>query len=310
MQPRRYRCAPFAALLLAGASIAILPGISAAQGFSAGTKSATREIDVPTDAGADRHHFDRRRFEEARRDMERSFEDRHDWRDRDFHHEHHRGFHSGMMERMRERERQEQSRFDGKQPGVAKNGPDKNAHNHAEPGKLVGNRTANLQPVAAPDNAKSAPGGPMHQWAKEGTGNQPGLANAKVGAQNHAADKNGNRQAPGNFVGNPNAVGNNANLQAANARNLGMQARAQQGHTNPVNQQANAGNGARANNGNRQQIGNRGQQACAKQGPGNHAMPAKPNATNKNGNANHSAQMRGNLVGSRSASNAHPAHRK
>jgi hypothetical protein len=379
MQPQRYRCAPIAAMLLVGASLALLPERTPAQAFSAGLKTVPRDASEWIDGRAEenRHHFDKRRFEEARFEMARAFEERHDSRhEMEFdRREHHGAFTSGLKsatrdggerdrphheKRQRDREVNDHALGDQKKafdpgsrvgnrvanqttvnawaPGVAKHGPANdmnrqvwrnrqdagNAFDPARadpgPGNLVGNRAANNPPVAAaaPAAIKNGQGGQMHHHVKQGAGNQGQQACAKQGQGNQAVNKNahgsgalakngaGNRQGgnnndgPGNLGGNrfanQNVAANNPNPQAANG-NLG-------GNQNvPANANGNVG---------------QGNQACAKQGPGNNANQKQPNGAaaknglanragnNKNGTASNFAQARqtpANLAGKNSPAN-------
>jgi hypothetical protein len=275
MDPQRYRCAPIAALLLAGASLALLPEQAPAQYFSAGLKMAPRDVNESTDRGVDeRPRFERRKFEEARFELERAFEDRHVSR-------HEMAFPAASASHQPgDKKNADPVRTNAgpsnnvgnrvannaAAPGVAKNGPGSDMNqargnkqdagkafdparanlDNGAPGNLVGNRAANNTPVAAaaPASAKNGLGGQKHHGVKNGAGNQGQQACAKQGQANQAANKNApNHHAgkknggPGNLVGN-RGVNQNAPVNAA-ANNQNPQA----GNANiNVNANANGGN--------------------------------------------------------------------
>src|ERR1700733_6546859 len=93
MEPQRFRCALIAASMLAGATLALLPGRAPAQGFSTEMQSALGEVNQLIDLGIEerRPRFEMRRLEEARDELARAFDDRHVWNNMDADHRDHGG---------------------------------------------------------------------------------------------------------------------------------------------------------------------------------------------------------------------------
>jgi hypothetical protein len=305
MEPQRYRCAPIAALLLAGVCLALLPARARAQDFSAGLKMGWHDGNDWIDRRHDerRHHFDRRRLEEARFEMMRAFEDRHDaWHEREFdRREHHGDFTAGLKLREEgERDRADpHSRVADGARRLARPADEMEwkAPHHAHDGErsqekmspMLAKKSSDVQPTRAntvPGNSvgnrvasTAAPG-----VAKNGPGND---GNRQAGLAFYPQRGNFNNDGPGNLVGNRAYDKPPVAAPPGAAKN---------------------GQGGQMHHHVKNGAGKQGQQACAKLGQGNQA--ANKNASN-GGQANGLGKKNGgpgNLVGNRFANPNVPAN--
>jgi hypothetical protein len=336
MEPQRYRCAPIAALLLAGASLALLPEQAPAQYFSAGLKMAPRDVNESTDRGVDeRPRFERRKFEEARFELERAFEDRHvsrhemafDRRD------HHGGFTSGLKMATREDAERDRPHDDMRHVNDLLGRLDERANPHsriAEGARYLG-RPADEVEQKKEHHAQAPKAGNegAHQKAL------PASANHQPGDKKNA-DPVRTNAGPSNIVGNrvannaaapgvaKNGPGSDMNQPRGNKQDAGKAfdpARANLDNGAPGNLVGNRaannppvaaaapasvknGPGGQNHHGVKNGASNQGQQACAKQGHANQA--ANKNAPNRHAGKQNGGP--GNLVGNRGVNQNAPVN--